>query len=92
MRIDDLETNLARTPIVARKLKAECQAFKKVIDDAVNALNKPKEVDDKLKSLSRTSKTTFVRICLILRIPPPSIRGTWHTLEASPSPTPRVLI
>ena len=52
MRIDDLETNLARTPIVARKLKAECQAFKKVIDDAVDALNKPKEVDDKLKSLS----------------------------------------
>jgi uncharacterized coiled-coil DUF342 family protein len=52
MKIDDLETNLARTPIEARKLKTECQAFKKVIDDAVNALNKPKEVDDKLKSLS----------------------------------------
>jgi len=52
MRIDDLETNLARTPIIARKLKVECQAFKKVIDDAVNALNKPKEIDDKLKSLS----------------------------------------
>ncbi len=53
MKIDDLEKNLARTPVVAKKLKTDCQAFKKAIDDAVDALNKPKEVDDKLKSLSK---------------------------------------
>ncbi len=83
MKIDEFEKNFAATPKIAKKLKVDCQAFKKSIDSAISALNKPKEVDDKLKSVSSNlgALASSLKIAKIVR----PIRIVAGRLQASVS-------